>query len=123
MEKLLMKDGVILNRGDWDTQPIQDIVGYENPWLGPLAQPDDWDPKPIYGEVITNPFPEGAVYEEHEIAYTDKGRLVLASDYLALRQDAYPSQEEQLLAYFKGGAARAAMEAKIAEVDAKYPAN
>lgn len=41
-------------------------------------------------------FPEGAVQEMREVLITEKGKMVLASDYASLRADAYPSVVAQL---------------------------
>lgn len=65
--------------------------------------------------------PEGAALIDAELATTERGSVVLASDYEALRRDAYPAIRDQLDALWHGGDAVVDMEARIFEVKAKYP--
>ena len=60
---------------------------------------------------------------EPTIVDIDKSEIVRPDnpDYYALRRAEYPALGEQLDALWKGGAAAAAMTAKIAEIKAKYP--
>lgn len=70
-----------------------------------------------YGEDL----PEGAAFVDVELATTERGSVVLATDYEALRRDAYPAIRDQLDALWHGGEIRDAMAAQIAAVKAKYP--
>lgn len=122
MTLIVEKDGVVLNKGEWDLVKVEVVDTIGNPWPGgPLPAPDDWDYQFTTKEVITNPFPVGAHYIDTEVVFTAKGRMVLATDHLRLREDAYPSTEEQMLAMLKGGAAQEAMSARIHAIDEQYP--
>lgn len=91
MTKVYLLDGKLLKVGDWESQ----------------------------GEI--NPLPEGAVEADVELAVTDKGSTVLASDYEALRRDAYPPIRDQLDALWKGASAATEMAEQVQAVKDKYP--
>lgn len=91
MAKVYLLDGKLLKVGNWESQ----------------------------GEV--SPLPEGVVEVDAELAVTDKGSTVLASDYEALRRDAYPPIRDQLDALWKGSGAAAEMAEQVQSVKDKYP--
>ena len=67
------------------------------------------------------PIPENAVEADVELAITDKGTTVLASDYEALRKDAYPPIRDQLDALWKGGEHATEMALLVQAVKDRYP--
>ncbi len=71
--------------------------------------------------VDVNPCPDGAIFGEHEVTETAKGRLVLSSDYATCRHDTYPSLADQLDALWKGGEFLESMKTKVLAVKATYP--
>lgn len=72
------------------------------------------------GRIVSGPG-GGAKQVTAEIVETARGHRVLASDYYSLRRDAYPDIRDQLDALWKGGADKAAMQARIMEVKTRYP--
>lgn len=120
MRKVITLDGRLIHIGEWDYMSYTDRV-IDNPYLGEGDAPDDWDFGIRYVEVISNPLPEGAIEEELEIVESAKGRLLRADDWFNLREDAYPSIQDQLDAHWKGGAEAEAMAEIIAAVKAQYP--
>lgn len=120
MTKVFLQGGELLNVGEWDYQLFtEELVG--NPWTGEGEAPEDWD-FDIQHEIREgNPLPPGAIEADVEIATTAKGRLVLATDWYRLREDAYPPIRDQLDAYWKGGDAKAAMAEAVLAVKNAYP--
>lgn len=70
---------------------------------------------------VENPLPEGAIEGEFDIERTADDRIVLVTDYRALRAAEYPAIGDQLDALFKAGAFPADMAAQIQAVKDKYP--
>lgn len=69
---------------------------------------------------VAGPMPEGAQEGEFDIEQTADGRIVLVSDYRALRAAAYPAIGDQLDALFKAGLFPADMAARLTAVKATY---
>lgn len=95
------KNGQIINFGDWDYQerPVKRTEPLTQAQVMEMKL-NEQDPECVYdddGNVITevtNPLPEGAYEEEHEVVEAPDGGLCLATDHTRLRQ--YPPIEEQL---------------------------
>lgn len=120
MTKVFILEGRLEHVGEWEY--MRETVEYvSNPWQGEEPAPDGWDYGIIYETVANNPLPDGAIELEAEIAETAKGRLVLASDWYALREDAYPSLKDQLDAMWKGGDAAMEMAALVQSIKDRYP--
>lgn len=96
MQKVYLLDGALIKVGDWDVMECLD--GTQG-----------------------NPIPEGAVSAFAALAETDKGSVVLATDYEALRRDAYPPIREQLDALWKGGEHASEMSEIVQAVKDRYP--
>lgn len=120
MTKVITLDGELINIGAWDYQlNVEEVVG--NPYTGEGDPPGDWDFQIIIEEVIRNPMPDGAKEEDLEIIESAKGRLLLATDWERLREDAYPPIKDQLDAAWKGGDDAEKMRALVQSVKDKYP--
>lgn len=120
MTKVFVIGNRIEHRGDWDFQP-HDIEVCDNPWIDEGEAPEDWDYGIRNETVIGNPIPADAREIDAEIEETVKGRLVLSSDWLSLREDAYPSLKDQLDAMWKGGDAVMEMAALVQSIKDRYP--
>lgn len=119
--KIFILNGRLEHVGLWDYQ-IKEIEHIDNPWLiHDQPCPVDWDFCRWIEEVVTNPLPEGVIELEAEIEETAKGRLVLASDWYTLREDAYPPLKDQLDAMWKGGEAAQEMAALVQSIKDRYP--
>lgn len=70
--------------------------------------------------MVDSPLPEDAVEGEFDIERTADGRIVLATDYRALRAAEYPPIGDQLDALFKGGKFAVDMAAMVRSVKDKY---
>ena len=120
MTKVVIHDGKLINIGPWDYCVSVETVA-ANPWTGEGDAPEDWDYAQHEIEVIGNPLPEGAAEVDREIVESAKGRLLLADDWYALREDAYPPLKDQLEAFWKGGEEAEAMAARIQAIRDQYP--
>jgi len=121
MSKVIVRNGVIINNGDWDYR-LYDIEHVGNPYTGDGDAPEDWDYQvTIERDVIGNPMPEGAIEMSVEPTVTAKGRMVLSSDWFSLREDAYPPLKDQLDAMWKGGEAAQDMAALVQSIKDRYP--
>lgn len=88
---------------------------------GRLEHVGEWDLQ--IGE-FENPIPRNAERVEidsSDIVLTEKGRMVLQSDWYSLREDAYPDIRDQLDAAWKGGEDAEAMRQLIISIKEKYP--
>lgn len=120
MTLVVIHEGKLINVGEWDySYEVENIPG--NPWTGEDEAPEGWDYD--YSEIIMirNPLPDGAEFQDREIAESDKGRILLADDWVNLREDAYPPMAEQMDAFWKGGEAAEAMRVRIQAVKDRYP--
>lgn len=120
MTLVITLDGTIINEGPWDYRiRTERVVG--NPYPGEDLPPDDWDFEISFKDFIDNPLPEGAVEEDVETVRTAKDRLVFATDWYNLREDAYPAIADQLDAFWKGGTEAEAMVAAVTAIKVRYP--
>lgn len=120
MTLVVMHEGKLINIGEWNYAYAVETVS-ETPWTGEGDPPEDWDHGHVEMEIVHNPLPDGATLEEREIVESDKGRILLAEDWLNLREDAYPAMAEQMDAFWKGGEAAEAMRTRIQAVKDRYP--
>lgn len=120
MTKVFVVNGRLEHIGEWEYM-VATRTSETTPWAGEGDPPEDWDYGWVSEKTINNPLPDGAIELDTEIAETAKGRTVLASDWFALREDAYPPLKDQLDAMWKGGADADAMAAKVQAVKDRYP--
>jgi hypothetical protein len=120
MTKVFVIGNRIEHVGHWDFQR-DDVEVSNNPWVGEGAAPEDWDYEYRTETVIGNPIPADAQEIDAEIEETAKGRLVLATDWHSLREDAYPPLKDQLDAMWKGGEASQEMAALVQSIKDRYP--
>lgn len=120
MTKVITLDGKLINVGEWDYQ-ICEVERTNNPYDGEGDPPESWDYKISRELVVKNPMPEGALIEDLEVVESAKGRMLLASDWHELREDAYPPIKDQLDAAWKGGDYAEEMRRKVLAVKEKYP--
>lgn len=120
MTKVFVVDGRLEHIGEWEYMVTTRTLE-TTPWTGEGDPPEDWDYGWVSEETINNPLPDGAIELDAEIAETAKGRIVLASDWHALREDAYPPLKDQLDAMWKGGEAAEEMAVLVQAVKEKYP--
>jgi hypothetical protein len=101
-KQCVVQNGIVIHVGDWPrTEFIQDEMGES--------------------VLRVNPIPDGAIEAEHEVEWTADGRIVLMSNYQALRVAEYPSIGDQLDALFKAGLFPADMAELVKAVKNKYP--
>lgn len=97
--KAVVKNGVVINIGEWDYQIYMSEDGTE---------------------IIGNPMPEGAFFGDFDVVQNAAGQYVLPDDYRKLREAEYPPIGDQLDALFKAGAFPSNMAALISSVKSKY---
>lgn len=121
MTKVTVHEGKLINVGEWDYR-LYDLEHVGNPYTGKGEPPNDWDYQiTIERNLVGNPMPAGAVEVDETPVVTDKGRMVLASDWHSLREDAYPPLKDQLDAMWKGGEAAQEMAALVQSIKDRYP--
>ncbi|MGN5479538.1 hypothetical protein ACTMU2_29390 [Cupriavidus basilensis] len=122
----VVQDGKVIHVGQW-----QDVIEVET-FEEVEVEGEDGAMSKVSVPVVKpmpNPLPAGAVQGEVDIEWTADGRIVLASDYGALRAAAYPAVGDQLEAMWKAIAAAGVplpaqaidVLAKIDEVKQDYP--
>lgn len=101
--------GDVVNIGEWD-YAVESL---------PVADPGPDGAR--FVDVATNPVPAGVSWQVEEVFQREDGGLAAAADYASLRRAAYPSLEDQLDAFWKGGQPAQEMRAKVLSVKARYP--
>lgn len=124
--KIWLLDGKVINVGDWDYQFQAEMAetDVEVDVLTEDGKPDKTTVKkvvPTGRQIATNPPPKDSFETFMDITTTAKGRIVLTSDYAALRGAEYPSVNDQLAALWDGGDAADLMKLQIAAIKEKYP--
>lgn len=120
MTECVTLNNKLINIGPWD-ECVVTTYEIQNPYTDEGDAPEDWDYQVIEIRTVNNPLPEGAINENRTIVESDKGRLLLVEDWEALREDAYPSVEDQLDAFWKGGEIATTMQTKILAIKTRYP--